>query len=232
MATATGVTWQQGNRLLESVDYARQIVFKNGFVRVRAPDYRTSVAEGRADNQEKTFDVPANHRYEVLGAAQYNFVHSRGADSCSYILVRPSRPSAPPNIPSAADARTQLAGLTVAAQGPQTSYSRDLFPHWIRQSGTCNTRETVLKRDGTDVVTDSACTSTSRSWYSPYDDATWTAASDVDIDRMVPLSNAWKVRFTLPFPPHQHLKAMLTCYLTSPAPHPGPPRAARLSPTT
>ncbi|KAH7080771.1 hypothetical protein FB567DRAFT_112893 [Paraphoma chrysanthemicola] len=99
---------------------------------------------------------------------------------------------APPNVPTAAQAQTQLAGLTVAAQGPQTGYSRDLFPHWITQSGACNTRETVLKRDGTGVVQDSACAATSGTWKSPYDGATWTAASDVDIDHMVPLSNAWK----------------------------------------
>ncbi|KAL1794008.1 hypothetical protein ACET3X_007429 [Alternaria dauci] len=99
---------------------------------------------------------------------------------------------APPNIPSKAAATTQLAGLTVAAQGPQTGYSRDLFPHWITQTGSCNTREQVLKRDGTNVVTDSSCASTSGSWFSPFDGATWTAASDVDIDHMVPLSNAWK----------------------------------------
>lgn len=99
----------------------------------------------------------------------------------------------PPNIPSAATAQAQLADLRVAAQGPQDGYSRDLFPHWITQSGTCNTRETVLKRDGTGVVTDSACASTSGSWFSPYDGATWSAASDVDIDHVVPLSNAWKV---------------------------------------
>jgi hypothetical protein len=105
---------------------------------------------------------------------------------------------APPNIPSKSAATTQLAGLTVAAQGPQTGYSRDLFPHWVTISGACNTRETVLKRDGTGVVTDSACTSTSGTWYSPFDGATWTAASDVDIDHMVPLSNAWKVRFSSP----------------------------------
>jgi hypothetical protein len=98
----------------------------------------------------------------------------------------------PPNIPTTAAAKTALAGLTVAAQGPQDGYSRDLFPHWITISGACNTRETVLKRDGTGVVTDSACAATSGSWLSPYDGATWTAASDVDIDHMVPLSNAWK----------------------------------------
>ncbi|KAL8884307.1 MAG: hypothetical protein Q9192_006878 [Flavoplaca navasiana] len=98
----------------------------------------------------------------------------------------------PPNIPSTSAAQTQLAGLRVAAQGPQTGYSRDLFPHWNTVSGACNTRETVLKRDGTSVVTDSACASVSGRWYSPFDGATWSAASDVDIDHMVPLSNAWK----------------------------------------
>ncbi|KAK0119817.1 hypothetical protein ONS95_011249 [Cadophora gregata] len=107
-------------------------------------------------------------------------------------LAAPIEKRTPPGIPSTAEAKSALAGLTVAAQGPQTGYSRDLFPTWITVSGTCNTRETVLKRDGTNVVTDSACASTSGSWYSPYDGATWTAASDVDIDHMVPLSNAWK----------------------------------------
>jgi hypothetical protein len=29
-------------------------------------------------------------------------------------------------------------------------------------------------------------------WYSYYDGATWTKASDVDIDHMVPLKEAWK----------------------------------------
>ncbi|KAL2070464.1 hypothetical protein VTL71DRAFT_13490 [Oculimacula yallundae] len=110
----------------------------------------------------------------------------------SCILAAPVEKRTPPNIPDTAAAKTALAGLTVAAQGPQTGYSRDLFPHWITVSGTCNTRETVLKRDGTNVVVSSACTSTSGSWFSPYDGATWTAASDVDIDHMVPLSNAWK----------------------------------------
>ena len=51
----------------------------------------------------------------------------------------------------------------------------------------------VLKRDGTNVVTSSACAATSGTWISPYDGATWTAASNVDIDHLVPLSNAWKV---------------------------------------
>jgi len=50
----------------------------------------------------------------------------------------------------------------------------------------------VLNRDGTDLVIGSDCYPTQGEWYSPYDGATWTAASDVDIDHVVPLSNAWR----------------------------------------
>ncbi|MFC3499821.1 HNH endonuclease family protein [Micromonospora krabiensis] len=98
----------------------------------------------------------------------------------------------PPGIPSKATAQSQLNALTVAAQGSTSGYSRDLFPHWITISGSCNTREQVLKRDGTSVVVDGSCAATSGRWYSPYDGATWTAASDVDIDHVVPLAEAWR----------------------------------------
>jgi hypothetical protein len=98
----------------------------------------------------------------------------------------------PPGIPSGATAKSELATLRVAADGSQTGYSRDLFPHWIDQGNSCNTREVVLKRDGTNVTTGSDCAPTSGSWFSPYDGATWTAASDVDIDHVVPLAAAWR----------------------------------------
>ncbi|MCI4066138.1 HNH endonuclease family protein [Micromonospora sp. R77] len=98
----------------------------------------------------------------------------------------------PPGIPSKTTAQSQLNALTVAAQGSTSGYSRDLFPHWITISGTCNTREQVLKRDGTSVVVDSSCAATSGRWYSPYDGATWTVASDLDIDHVVPLAEAWR----------------------------------------
>jgi hypothetical protein len=98
----------------------------------------------------------------------------------------------PPGIPSKATAQSQLNALTVGTEGSMSGYSRDKFPHWITISGACDTRETVLKRDGTSVVTNSSCSATSGRWYSPYDGATWTAASDVDIDHVVPLAEAWR----------------------------------------
>lgn len=106
-------------------------------------------------------------------------------------LVSPAL-ATPPNIPSTATAKSELAGLVVKADGSMTGYSREKFPHWITQSGACNTREVVLKRDGTNVQQDSSCAAVSGRWFSPYDGATWTAASDVDIDHIVPLAAAWR----------------------------------------
>jgi Protein of unknown function (DUF1524) len=98
----------------------------------------------------------------------------------------------PPTPPSASTAATQLAGLTVKAEGSTSGYSRDLFPHWITQSGTCDTRDQVLKRDGTGVTVDSQCEPTGGSWYSVYD-AVWVEDdSSIDIDHIVPLAEAWK----------------------------------------
>ncbi|MFE2495576.1 HNH endonuclease family protein [Streptomyces scopuliridis] len=108
------------------------------------------------------------------------------------LLTAPTAQAAMPTPVSAATARTYLSQLTVQAEGSSTGYSRDLFPHWITQSGACNTREVVLKRDGSNVQQDSSCAAVSGTWYSEYDGATWSAASDVDIDHMVPLSEAWK----------------------------------------
>ncbi|MFJ5555872.1 HNH endonuclease family protein [Streptomyces sp. NPDC093250] len=102
----------------------------------------------------------------------------------------PTASAALPTPVSAATARSYLASLDVRTEN-RTGYNRDLFPHWITISGSCNTRETVLKRDGSNVSTDSSCYATSGSWYSPYDGATWSAASDVDIDHLVPLAEAW-----------------------------------------
>ncbi|KAK4107660.1 hypothetical protein N656DRAFT_719645 [Canariomyces notabilis] len=110
---------------------------------------------------------------------------------CLHQYSTANLPHTQPGIPSASTAKSQLSALTVKASYDDGLYNRDKFPHWITISGACNTRETVLKRDGTNIVTDSSCYPTSGRWYSPYDGATWTVASDVDIDHMVPLKNAW-----------------------------------------
>jgi hypothetical protein len=104
--------------------------------------------------------------------------------------VGPADHSAPPIDPG--QAQQQLDGLPVAAPLSMAGYSRDRFPHWIEQPGGCDTRETVLKREGTGVQTGQNCHVTSGQWVSPYDGKTYTDATKMDIDHLVPLADAWR----------------------------------------
>src|SRR5205823_2023901 len=91
-----------------------------------------------------------------------------------------------------ADARQQLAALPVGAAQSMAGYSRDRFPLWSDQGNGCNTREVVLKRDGTGVQTNAACHPISGHWLSVYDNKDFFDPQAVDIDHMVPLANAWR----------------------------------------
>lgn len=71
-------------------------------------------------------------------------------------------------------------------------YSRDRFPHWSTQPDGCNTRDAVMRRDGTDVQLDDGCDVVAGRWVSPYDDGVWTDPADVDIDHVVALAEAWR----------------------------------------
>jgi hypothetical protein len=120
-----------------------------------------------------------------------------------------------PGIPSASAAKALLVSLKETTITDVAGYARDKFKTWDTISGTCSTRssapsssisycfeanrwighrEYVLQRDGTNVTVNAACTATSGTWVSPYDGGIWTAASEVDIDHMVPLKDAWDVR--------------------------------------
>ncbi|MDT0347040.1 HNH endonuclease family protein [Streptomyces litchfieldiae] len=96
-----------------------------------------------------------------------------------------------PGLPTADEAREQLAALTVAEPRPMTGYSRDRFPHWTSTDG-CTVRGTVLRRDGEDVTVDDDCQPVSGTWHSAYDGEVFTDPGDIDIDHMVPLANAWR----------------------------------------
>lgn len=97
-----------------------------------------------------------------------------------------------PGVPTAEQARAELGELKVAPHGSMSGYSRAKFPHWASQGESCDSRETVLERDGTNVTRDGECRAVSGRWVSVYDGKTFTDASDLDIDHMVPLANAWR----------------------------------------
>ncbi|MFC4493073.1 HNH endonuclease family protein [Streptomyces ovatisporus] len=115
------------------------------------------------------------------------------AAPCAGLLLFIGAPAQaePPAPPSASEAQTMLEGLSEQTEGSMDGYDREKFPHWSDQGEGCDTREAVLKRDGTGVETGSDCYPTSGTWKSPYDGGSWTDPSDVDIDHMVPLAEAW-----------------------------------------
>ncbi|NYI05088.1 HNH endonuclease family protein [Allostreptomyces psammosilenae] len=108
------------------------------------------------------------------------------------LLPAPAAHAAPPAPPSLSTIQSYLNALPVRAEANQSTYDRDLFPHWISQGNNCNTREVVLRRDGTNVVTDANCAAVSGTWYSVYDGATVTSASGIQIDHVVALAEAWR----------------------------------------
>lgn len=112
--------------------------------------------------------------------------------SSATTMTAPSALALPPGTPSKATAQAELNSLTVRSQESMTGYSRDKFPHWIGQGDNCNTREVVLERDADYASIGADCYPDSGRWYSYYDGAVWYQASDVDIDHIVPLAEAWR----------------------------------------
>nr|BFD88385.1 hypothetical protein StreXyl84_77860 [Streptomyces sp. Xyl84] len=95
-----------------------------------------------------------------------------------------------PNLPTVSFARKELAGLKTAAPASMRGYSRAKFPHWAEHGEHCDTRETILNRDGTHVKRDAQCRAISGHRVSVYDGKKATAASQLDLDHTVPLANA------------------------------------------
>lgn len=85
-----------------------------------------------------------------------------------------------------------VADLPVATES-RTGYDRDLFDHWTDADGDgCDTRDDVLIAEAEEAPSvGSGCALSGGRWYSYYDATSYTNASDLDIDHMVPLAEAW-----------------------------------------
>jgi hypothetical protein len=85
--------------------------------------------------------------------------------------------------------RDAVSRLTVEPE-VRAGYDRDKFKLWVDADGDCrDTRDEVLAEES--LVAVSGCDVTVGRWYSYYDSRTWTHSSDVDIDHVVPLAEAW-----------------------------------------
>ena len=80
------------------------------------------------------------------------------------------------------------------AQDKESGYDRALFKHWIdADKNRCDTRAEVLISEA--VVkpkVDRKCKITGGKWLSTYDNKSVTNASQLDVDHLVPLAEAWR----------------------------------------
>lgn len=137
---------------------------------------------------------PAREALEIAGASGGNSGTSApGPDSST--AVGTSIPSSPEQ------ARQMLDELTVAPAGSMSGYSREEFPHWAADAEehgwrepdeSCDVRDAALIRDGRGVEIDEDCGFTAGEWLDPYTGQTLADSSEVDIDHVVPLANAWR----------------------------------------
>jgi hypothetical protein len=123
------------------------------------------------------------------------------SDSDTGLTTGPATAAGAPPPPSAARALSLVGELTVAPPGSMAGYSREKFPHWASEAerygwaepdGSCDVRDTALIRDGEGVQIDADCSVTAGTWLDPYTGQTLTNSSEIDIDHVVPLANAWR----------------------------------------
>ena len=106
----------------------------------------------------------------------------------------------PTTAPAAAnDALTALNQLEVKGRAAKTGYSRAQFPHWSDPDRNgCDTRNDTLKRDLTNItykVGTRDCKVVGGQLLDPFSGKSLTFSStksNIDIDHLVALSNAWQ----------------------------------------
>lgn len=102
--------------------------------------------------------------------------------------------AAPPAAAATTTARSLAMSLQVKKESGSSTYDRSAFRHWVDADGDgCHTRAEVLAEESHVPVTyGSGCSILSGEWHSPYDGGVWTVPSDVDIDHVVALKEAWE----------------------------------------
>ena len=116
------------------------------------------------------------------------------ADSRPAATSTVSKASAGPSVsPAVSTALEVLARIPIRREQP-AGYARSKFRHWVDADGdSCNTREEVLVAESTSPaqVDPFGCKVIAGDWYSAYDRVTVTDPSELDVDHVVALKEAW-----------------------------------------
>lgn len=128
-------------------------------------------------------------RLAVAGVAAAVVFVSAAATSATETEVN-SAPASPSDTLTALDV---LQSIRVEGENPR-GYRRALFKHWLDVDGDgCDAREQVLKRDavGLAQVDPFRCFVLEADWVSAYDGKKTSDRTEVDIDHVVALKEAW-----------------------------------------
>lgn len=124
----------------------------------------------------------------ALGAATGLTLTLPNLDSTGGTDVAPTAPYIPVD-----QARHELAAVRVAPAGSMGGYDRDArFGDWAYQGDGCDTRDLVLKRQGTNVQVNEDCTVVSGTWHSLYEGRTLHDPDKLQVDHVVPAGLAWR----------------------------------------
>jgi len=121
----------------------------------------------------------------------------------STLLLNPNlqRQISPPtqsSVVASGDAATVLSELELKGRAPKTGYERDKFGSGWNSKQGCDTRNLVLARDLVNIARNDRCQVVSGSLSDPYTGNTIMfergelTSSDVQIDHVVALSDAWQ----------------------------------------
>lgn len=99
-----------------------------------------------------------------------------------------------PLSPANAEKRGILSLLrTLSVQSENgAGYERELFPHWDYLGDDCDVRDAVLIEEARrGPVTGDSCPVGTGRWFSAFDGVTVRNPSELDVDHLVPLAEAW-----------------------------------------
>lgn len=147
-------------------------------------------APGGATTPPPTFATP------TFAAPSATFIPTTSAPPTTAVVTPTSSPAPPPETaPPTSAARAaassllaEIGAVTVAPESTGPSYNRDFFGGgWIDVDGNgCDTRCEVLKVERVEIP------GGGNGWVSLYDNYSTDDPSELDIDHMVPLAEAWR----------------------------------------
>jgi hypothetical protein len=148
------------------------------------------------EERGRRFSVVMLVAFVIVGSSLYTSIQNHSSDK----LAQPTPPPLATSQNASGPAYEKLESLPIKGRAPKTGYSRDQFSAGWADVGGCDTRNYILKRDMTEVITKSAtdCTVESGSLNDPYTGKVIKftrgvgTSDDVQIDHVVAVSDAWQ----------------------------------------